>query len=138
MGRGILVESSRHLKPWRSDVKAAAEAAVAAGLGGRFPLDGLITARMVFTLARPLGHYRTGRNAHLLRNSAPSAPGTMPDLSKLLRATEDALTDAGVWTDDARVVEYDRLAKVYPLGDPESLEIPGVRIAVRVISKGGK
>jgi crossover junction endodeoxyribonuclease RusA len=31
-------------------------------------------------------------------------PATYPDLSKIIRSTEDALTDAGVWQDDALVV----------------------------------
>ena len=57
-----------------------------------------------------------------------------PDLSKLLRSTEDALTDAGLWADDARVVEYERLAKVYPGEDPEALPVPGVRIEIRARS----
>jgi len=60
---------------------------------------------MLFFLARPKSHYRTGRNADRLRENAPRRPAKMPDLSKLVRATEDALTDAGLWRDDAQVVE---------------------------------
>ncbi|WP_345784476.1 hypothetical protein [Stenotrophomonas chelatiphaga] len=51
--------------------------------------------RMTFTLRKPL--------------SAPKRrvvfPSKLPDLSKLVRSTEDALTDAGIWRDDARVIE---------------------------------
>ncbi len=39
-------------------------------------------------------------------------PYRIPDLSKLLRGIEDAITEAGLWADDARVAEYVRLAKV--------------------------
>ncbi len=88
---------------------------------------------MVFTFARPKSHYRSGKNAHLLRDDAPSAPANHsgPDLSKLARSTEDALTDAGVWVDDGLVTEYARLAKVYVgSGDPEATHIPGARIVV--------
>lgn len=86
---------------------------------------------MVFAMARPKGHYRTGRNAHLLRDGAPPYPAGTPDLSKLCRATEDALTDAGVvWADDAQVVEYTRLAKVYA-GQPGELAVPGAVIMIR-------
>src|SRR5690606_25696178 len=88
---------------------------------------------MVFTLARPRSHYRTGRNAHLLRDSAPARPTGAPDLSKLARATEDALTEAGVWKDDAAVVEYRRLAKVYPGSDPDALDQPGVLIRIHLL-----
>ena len=45
-----------------------------------------------------------------------------------MRSTEDALSDAGFWADDARVVEYGRLAKVFPGEDPDALQSPGVVI----------
>ena len=38
-----------------------------------------------------------------------------------------------VWADDARVVEYERAAKVFPGEDDESLHLPGVRIEVRAL-----
>jgi len=108
-GKGVMVESSKHVKPWRTDVKHAALAAV----GDAWTLlDGPLVVSMVFTFPRPKGHWRTGRNAHLLRDSAPTRPATIPDLSKLVRSTEDALTQV-VWTDDARVVGYVRLGKWY-------------------------
>jgi Holliday junction resolvase RusA-like endonuclease len=119
-GRGILVESSKKVKPWREDVKAAAEAARA----GRPALDGALVARMVFTLQKPA--------------SAPKRkrlyPMRKPDLSKLVRSTEDALADAGLIADDARIVEYLRVAKVFPGEDPEALEVPGVLIWIGVLS----
>jgi crossover junction endodeoxyribonuclease RusA len=57
-------------------------------------------------------------------------PSVAPDLSKLIRSTEDALTAAGVWRDDCLVVEYTRLAKVYVNEDPEALDRPGAFIVV--------
>jgi crossover junction endodeoxyribonuclease RusA len=75
---------------------------------------------MVFTLPKP--------------SSAPKRtrtwPMRYPDLSKLLRSTEDALTTAGVWADDARVIEYRHLAKVYPGEHPDALDAPGAVIRV--------
>ena len=44
-----------------------------------------------------------GRNAGTLRDSAPAYPSGRPDSSKLLRATEDALTTAGIYRDDERM-----------------------------------
>jgi Holliday junction resolvase RusA-like endonuclease len=118
-GRGILVESSKKVRPWRQDVKAAA----IFWRDGADPIDAPVRVRMVFTMPKPA--------------SAPKRkvtfPCRMPDLSKLARSTEDALTDAGVWKDDARIVEYTRLAKVYPGEDPEALESPGVRIQVEAV-----
>jgi Holliday junction resolvase RusA-like endonuclease len=115
-GRGILVESSKKVKPWRQDVKAAV-LAVRAGLP---PVDGPLVVRMVFTLPKP-------KSAPKRRRTWPQS---IPDVSKLARSTEDAITDAGGWKDDARVVEYQRLAKVFPGEDPESLTYPGVRVVV--------
>jgi len=99
-GRGLMVESSKRVKPWRDAVRSDAVAA----RGQAEPLDGPLYVEMRFYFPRPKSHYRTGKNAHLLRDNAPHSPQSAPDLSKLVRSTEDALTDAGVWVDDARVV----------------------------------
>lgn len=118
-GHGMMVESSKKVKPWRQDVKAAALAARA----GAPPIDGPVIARMVFTMPKPASAPKRKR----------TYPDKKPDLSKLVRSTEDALTEAGIWRDDARVCEYVRVAKVYPNEDPESLDSPGVRITIEKI-----
>ena len=133
VGGGRMIESSKFVAPWRDDVKAAAEHAIAARVRPGHdwaPLDGPLAAYMVFSLPRPAAHYGTGRNAGTLRPTAPTRPAGTPDLSKLARSTEDALTAAGLWRDDARLVEYTRLAKVYCGEDPYSLDRPGVRIII--------
>lgn len=122
-GRAILAESSKKVKPWRADVKEAAEKELARQ--GLALLDGPLRGRMVFTLPKPVSAPKRRR----------TYPDKTPDLSKLARSTEDALSDAGVWKDDARVVEYSRLAKVYPGEDPEALDRPGVRIVVERIDE---
>ncbi|WP_026923311.1 RusA family crossover junction endodeoxyribonuclease [Glycomyces arizonensis] len=130
-GSVILVESSRKVKPWRAAVVAAAADHLPA-----VPLDGPLIADMVFTMPRPRSHYGTGRNEGVLKARYASArPYRVPDLSKLCRATEDALTTAGVWADDARVVAYGRLEKVYVLdpADPDALAAPGAVIRVREV-----
>ncbi len=131
VGKGVMIESSKKVKPWREAVKLAALDI----RSGAPPIDAPVEAVMVFTVVRPRSHYRSGRNAHLLREGAPARPGTTPDLSKLARSTEDALTEAGVWRDDALLVEYARLAKVYANEDPDALDSPGVVIDVRPITK---
>jgi crossover junction endodeoxyribonuclease RusA len=118
-GRGILVESSAKVKPWREIVHNAAVAARA----GRPPIDAAVLVRMVFTVPKPASAPKTRR----------TYPCRMPDLSKLCRSTEDALTTAGIWKDDARAVDYGRLAKVYPGEDPDALEAPGVRISIDLL-----
>lgn len=122
-GRGLMVESSKRVKPWRMDVKAEAEKVMAAQTCPGRPLDGPLRVFMVFTVPKPTSAPKKRR----------TWPDRKPDLSKLVRSTEDALTDAGLWEDDARVVEYGRLAKVYPGEDPDSLQSPGVRIRVEMV-----
>jgi Holliday junction resolvase RusA-like endonuclease len=125
-GKVAQVEMSRYVKPWRAEVAAAARSL---GLAG--PIEGPVSVDMVFTQVRPKSHYRTGANAHLLRDTAPLVWCIAPDLSKLVRSTEDALKGI-VWTDDKVVVEYGRLAKVYSdSGDPDALDRPGAVIRVR-------
>lgn len=129
VGKGIMVESSKKVAPWRQDVKYAALAAVEE-LPGWVPLDGPLAVSMTFTFPRRKGHFGTGRNATRLKPSAPLRPDRYPDLSKLVRSTEDALTKV-VWADDARVVEYRRLAKHYASdGGVDVLDMPGAIIRV--------
>jgi crossover junction endodeoxyribonuclease RusA len=63
------------------------------------PLTGPLELTCCFTVVRPRGH--AGRRG--LRPSAPSYPTTRPDLTKLLRAVEDAATGL-LWADDAQIV----------------------------------
>lgn len=98
VGNGRMVESAAAtLGPWRDAVRTEA----ARAMNGARPMMGAVDARIVFYFPRPVGHF--GRHGNLLP-SAPDHKTTRPDLSKLLRSTEDALTDAGVWGDDAQVV----------------------------------
>lgn len=122
-GRGIMVESSKAVKPWRQDVKAAAEDAINSlrpKLDDNWkPLDGPLRVTMTFTLPKPMSAPKRRR----------SWPCRKPDLSKLVRSTEDALTDAGLWTDDARIVELN-VRKVYPLEGDDALDSPGAIVRV--------
>jgi len=128
LGNGVMVESSTKVKPWRQAVTYAAREAMPDGWQ---PLNGPLRLAVVFTFARPKGHFRSGRNAHLLRDAAPPRPAGMPDLSKLVRSTEDALTDAGVWVDDARVVSCAAEKRYARDGHPDALITPGAVIHVR-------
>ena len=122
VGKGVMIESSKKVKPWREDVK---QAGLAAREDGAPCLDGPIAVRMIFTLHRP--------------KSAPKGrrwPDGMPDLSKLCRAVEDAIGTAGLWRDDARVVDYYRLAKVWAGYDEEALPMPGVIVLAREVADG--
>lgn len=118
-GKAIMLESSKHVKPWRDAVRADAILA-RQQVPGWAPLDVPLELEMVFTVPKPASAPRRRR----------TWPDRMPDLSKLCRSTEDALKDAGVYRDDARIVRYRDLAKVYPGEDPNALESPGVLIRI--------
>lgn len=118
-GRGILIESSKKVRPWRMDVKAAAEA-VRTASGA---ISGALVVHMVFTLPKPASAPKTRR----------TWPDRKPDLSKLVRSTEDAISDSGLWEDDARVVRYGTLAKVFPGEDADALPVPGVKVRIEAL-----
>jgi len=111
-GKVAQVESSAKVKPWRMAVKYAALNEIAMLDWIYQPMTGAIVLEVTFRLPRPKGHYGTGRNAGLLKPTAPFHPNGRPDLDKLLRSTLDALGEAGVWGDDAQVVTV-RGAKKY-------------------------
>lgn len=117
-GKGRMIESSKKVAPWRESVMWAAKAA----LGPEPMFDGPLRVTMVFTVAKP--------------KSAPKRkrtwPMSVPDGSKLVRSTEDALTACGFWRDDARVVEC-MYSKRYPGEGDGSLPAPGARIVVEEV-----
>lgn len=94
--RAMIVDANAKARPWKDRVIAEARSA----LGARPALDGPLHLAIEFRLPRPKGHF--GKKG--LRASAPNFPTSRPDATKLLRCTEDALTEAGVWRDDAQVV----------------------------------
>ncbi|UUW88440.1 RusA family crossover junction endodeoxyribonuclease [Pimelobacter simplex] len=126
-GHGVRDSNDRKLRPWRAEVSGTvAETMVATGWQ---TLDGPIEISLAFFHTRPAAHYGTGRNAGVLKPSAPYWKSTAPDIDKLTRAILDALTDAAAIRDDARVarlVAEDRWADaaagvrivVAPLADP--------------------
>ena len=116
-----MAESSPKVKPWRQDVAAAA-AAAAAEAGWVAPA-GPIAVAIMFYLPRPRYHYGTGKRAGELKAKAPLFVDKKPDLDKLVRATLDALTTAGVIRDDAQVASL-RSLKSY------SANVSGATIAV--------
>jgi Holliday junction resolvase RusA-like endonuclease len=95
-GKTWVRDSSKRGYQWRRDVAQAAGLATR----GRPLLDGPLALAVTFVVPRPKSHY----GARGLRPSAPAYPTTRPDVTKLLRAVEDALTGI-VWRDDAQVVE---------------------------------
>lgn len=117
--------SHKTLRPWRKAVTAAAQ--LEAKMTQAPLLDGPLAVRIRFIYERPKKHYRTGRFAHILRPDAPVYKATAPDLDKLERAILDGITDAKVWTDDARVA---RLSSEKIWGERAGAEISIDRLQV--------
>ena len=100
-GKVVLVDAGKNNAGWKHRVTVFAQQAMA----GRDPLDGPVCLVMGFKMPRPKGHYGTGRNAAKLKPWAEHArPIGAPDVTKLVRAAEDALKGI-VWHDDAQVVQ---------------------------------
>jgi len=117
----IVTPQKKRVKSWRGLVADAAMDAMKDG--GLWEGALSLTARIF--MVRPKSHYRIGRNAHLLKPSAPWAPhGNVGDLSKFVRAVEDAMTGV-VYHDDCQIV-HEQLTKLYG-------ERPGVQVTVEEI-----
>lgn len=122
-GRVAMQESSAKVKPWRAAVQEAAVAATgpacaALGLAEWEVLDRPLLVEFAFSMPRG----RTVKREHHT---------TYPDLSKLIRSTEDALTAARIWADDALIVGYHDSRKHYVRSaDPDALAKPGAVIRI--------
>lgn len=118
-GRVIITDDAKRSRPWKNDVTAAAIDALG-DTEGRLPepLDGPLLLEITFWVSRPKGHYGTGRNADKVKPGAPWAPTVKPDLLKLARAVEDALTGI-VYRDDAQITA-ETLQKAYTTGQPRT------------------
>lgn len=100
LGNGIMVESSKAVKPWRVDVAWAVRAHFPT------PLDGAVRLELEFVMPRP--------------KSAPkrSTPPAIkrPDVDKLARAVLDAITGVVV-ADDSQVVELVASKRIAEIGE---------------------
>lgn len=116
----VTTSDNVRLRPWRHAVTAEVQQRLGYMAGAAF--TGPVELLCRFYFARPKGHIN--KHGQLLP-SAPIAHVVKPDLSKLIRAVEDSLTDAGVWIDDSQVVRT-ASSKDYADHCP-----PGAHITVR-------
>lgn len=86
----VLDDNDAKLRPWRRAVALIARTHARRVEG--CPWDDPVLLLLTFYMPRP----KTAGKRLL--------PHVKPDLSKLIRAVEDSLTEGGVWTDDSRVV----------------------------------
>jgi len=92
--RPVVVDDCVTGRDWRASVQHAIARQHPAE-----PLRGPLELCLYFTMPRPEGHQ--GRRG--LRPSAPPYPARRPDVTKLIRAVEDAATGL-LWVDDAQIV----------------------------------
>lgn len=103
-GRFIVTDAAGQAnKDWRASVAHEARVAFQAD-----PWVEPLTLTLEFTLPRPKGHFNT---RCVLKDSSPLFHVSRPDVGKLARSTQDALTSI-VWRDDAQIVD-ERHTKAY-------------------------
>ena len=95
-------QPAHRLKNWRKTIGMAARVAMAEMVQTE-PICDAVVLSARFYVQRPHTHFKKSGG---LRKGKPLAKITAPDLSKYIRALEDALTDAGVWKDDSLVCGY--------------------------------
>ena len=105
---------------WKRAVRDAAKSAMAAS--GVSPFDIAVRLGVSFLMPRPNSHRRANGE---LKRSAPYLHTSKPDLDNLVKATKDALTDAGIWADDSLVVVC-RSLKAYSLAPGAIIRIAEV------------
>src|SRR5215213_4914283 len=79
----FLVDDAKQNAKWKKIVDAYARA----NWNGK-PIEGPCEVHCMFYLARPAGHFGTGRNAGTIKDSAPKFHTIRPDASKFRRSTE--------------------------------------------------
>ncbi len=63
-----------------------------------------LEVNLEFFFSRPKSHYRSGKNSHLLKDSAPKYHTKKPDVDNLAKCILDACQDAGLFKDDSAIV----------------------------------
>lgn len=96
----VTEDSGKRNKVWRTAVGYHARSK----MKSREPIAGSCEVCFTFQIRRPQAHYRTGGFAHLLRPDAPTRHNQTPDVLKLCRAVEDALTGI-IYVDDSQTVK---------------------------------
>lgn len=117
----IMIEDNKHSKPWMTRVNAIAQ-----DNSPPVPWSGPVRVELIFGIGRSKSHYGTGRNAEILKDSAPEYPAKKPDPDKLARNILDSLTGC-VYCDDQQVVEL-LVRKVWSA-------VPGVKVTAIQLSQ---
>lgn len=118
VGGGVMIESSKKVKPWRSDIRSAL---LGQEGGPRMRFEEAVHVHLEFVMPRPVSTPK--------RSTPPAVK--KPDLDKLTRAVFDAIGSAGVWRDDSQVTSAivgKRIAEID--------EIPGCHVTISRATEG--
>lgn len=97
--RPVITDANKKSKPWKDTVTNIALQNYRGEL-----MTGPLRVTFKFQVWRPQGHYGTGKNGGIVKRSSPLHPAVKPDVLKLARGVEDALTSI-IWKDDAQIVD---------------------------------
>jgi len=109
-GKGFVRPANPHTETWRNSVRMFAMQAYKGPL-----LEGAIEMEYCFVFSRPKSHLRSNGS---LKPSAPACHTSKPDLTKLIRSTEDALTGV-ILKDDSQVWSRSDKKRYACEGEPE-------------------
>lgn len=112
-----VVDACKTTKPWQAVVSSAAQdAMINLSDDAAFIFDAALIASFRFYVPRPKSHYNSKGE---LKANAPAFVTKKPDVLKLARAVEDAMTGI-VYRDDSQIVQ-EHLFKSY--GEPARCEV---------------
>jgi Holliday junction resolvase RusA-like endonuclease len=124
-GRIIVMDTAKRKTSWQSIVSLHAQQAMT-DAGAKLTNEA-VAMTIDFYFPRPKCHFGSGKNAARIKETAPKYHTQKPDLTKLIRCTEDALTGI-VYKDDCQVTE--RFCQKHWCNVNEA---PGVEITLEVV-----
>ena len=116
IGRGVMIESCEALRPWRDSVAWAAREAMQQQ--GWEKASGAVALTLGFAFRKP-------------KSAKRNYPTVKPDIDKLERAVLDAMTTAGVYRDDAVVIDVRKTKFYCSDGEPEGVTVVVRRMEVK-------
>jgi crossover junction endodeoxyribonuclease RusA len=112
-----MIESSKYLADWREQIRQAS----ATYLFQLAPIETAVGLTLTFYMPRPKSHFDS--KGELKASAALAKPTGRPDLSKLVRAVEDAITNSKLWRDDSLVTACHAWKHYAPPGKPTGVSI---------------
>lgn len=100
-GRVVITDANRNAKDWKTDVQVAAIKAM--DDHGLEILSGPLSVSFTFHRLRPKSHFLTDGERLSAKGAREEWPTSKPDLLKLARGVEDAMTGI-VYRDDSQIV----------------------------------